>query len=74
MGEDAEALTLGHLPQQGREGAIGVGCAHNAWMGPSGDKDAEDLTQNLSALAADNGLIWSGWALLELPGEGCQLR
>lgn len=30
MGEDGEALTLGHLPQQKREGAIGLGCAHSA--------------------------------------------
>jgi hypothetical protein len=32
MGEHGEALPLGHLPQQGREGAIGLGCAHTAWM------------------------------------------
>ena len=29
-------------------------------LGPSGDKDAEDLRQNLSALAAHNGLLWLG--------------
>lgn len=29
-------------------------------LGPSGEKDAKDLTQNLSALAADNGLLWLG--------------
>jgi Txe/YoeB family toxin of toxin-antitoxin system len=23
----------GHLPQQGQERAIGLGCAHNAWIG-----------------------------------------
>jgi hypothetical protein len=29
-------------------------------LGPSGDNHAGDLTQNLSALAADNGLLWLG--------------
>ncbi len=29
-------------------------------LGSSGDKDAEDLMQNLSALAARNGLLWLG--------------
>jgi len=29
-------------------------------LGPSGDKDAEDLMQNLSALAAHDGLLWLG--------------
>jgi hypothetical protein len=32
MGEHGEALPQGHLPQQGREGTIGLGCAHNGWM------------------------------------------
>ncbi len=31
-------------------------------LGPSGDKHAGDLTQNLSALAAENGLLWLGAA------------
>jgi hypothetical protein len=29
-------------------------------LGPSGDKDAQQLAQNLSALAARNGLLWLG--------------
>ena len=29
-------------------------------LGPSGEEDAEDLRQNLSALAARNGLLWLG--------------
>jgi hypothetical protein len=29
-------------------------------LGPSDDKDAQELTQNLSALAARNGLLWLG--------------
>jgi hypothetical protein len=29
-------------------------------LGPSDDKDAQELTQNLSALAARNGILWLG--------------
>ena len=29
-------------------------------LGPSGDKDAEDLMQNLSSLAAHDGILWLG--------------
>ena len=32
MGEHGEVLPQGHLPQQGREGTIGLRCAHNGWM------------------------------------------
>jgi Txe/YoeB family toxin of toxin-antitoxin system len=55
MGEHREALPLSHLPQQGREGAIGLGCAHNAWMG-----------RGLALASASPALKQKAQALLDL--------